>query len=280
MSVKDLNYRSAVGKSNQTSATRMFSPSVWTDCPYFELVNGLKDGFAFFDDFAVHGLNLATNATTATSLGNGWYGSTANGTSVVRTSATAPTGVVELFATDDNQDSIISALCGGNIAGQVLFASTNRVWMEARIKRSVITDSKFGIYVGFAEEALCDTTEVIAATGTLADKDYVGFHALEADGDKFDLVYNTASSGNTPVTIEADSATIVADTWTKLGMYFDGTTLTFYQDGVSLATALPGSDTDFPDDQEMAFYIAQMPAHADDATTSVDWVRIAREIVA
>jgi hypothetical protein len=89
-------------------------------------------------------------------------------------------------------------------------------------------------------------------------------------------IYNTESGGTSPATVDADAATIEADTFTKIGMYCDGTTVWFYQNGVR-GTGIALATADFPDDIEMAFYMALMLGHGDLASIEIDWVAIAQE---
>jgi hypothetical protein len=116
---------------------------------------------------------------------------------------------------------------------------------------------------------------VIAAAGTLTDKDLVGFWRLEGDGDKLDLVHNTAGGGGIS-TLAADAVTLVADTWIKLGVYCDGTTVYFYANGV-LVNSVALTATNFPDGEEMALYFAITMAASEAMTASIDWIKVAEQ---
>jgi hypothetical protein len=254
--------------------TRGPSGKMWQTCPWDRIARDPSIGHAYFTDFLGNFALAANQAVTLLDEGVcGWTGATAG---TITMDAGAPTGVVKLFTTTDNEDTGISILGGKNTAGQLVFASNKKLWVEARVKFSNITDSKFGVFVGLAEEALASTAGVVANTGAMVDKDYVGFHRLEADGDAMDAVYNTALGSTSPVTHLADAATLVADTWIKLGIYCDGSYVYYFVNGQKVGDPVALSATDFPDGEEMAFYIAQQAAHADDAITSVDWVRIAQ----
>ena len=75
-----------------------------------------------------------------------------------------------------------------------------------------------------------------------------------------------------------DEATLEATTWTKLGIYCDGSTVTFFKDGVALATTTTTATADFPDGEEMAFYLQNMCGAAGTVgTVTLDWLRIAQE---
>jgi hypothetical protein len=259
------------------TVSRMPSAELWRNCPWDAIAKGEVDGFVYFNDFTSGGYALAANQTV-TKLNDGVSGETgATAGSVITQAADAPYGVVKLESTTDNEGAIIMALGGTNDAGQVVMESGKRLWFEARVKRSVITDSKINVFVGFAEEALCADGSLITTSDAMADKDYVGFQGVFADGDKFDTVYNTASGGSSPVTVGTDAVTVGADTWLKLGIYCNGTTVYFFADGVQLTDSIALTGTDFPDGEEMAFYFGLMLGHADTNSISIDWVKVAQQ---
>jgi hypothetical protein len=251
--------------------TRAIPATVFSNLPAAQIAAGEIDGVYYINDFTEGAYTLAANQSV-TLLARGVYGATAGtaGTTISYL-ATAPYGVISLNATTDNEDAMIMFLGGANTAGQLVISTDMKLWFSVRLKTANITNAKYGIFVGLAEEGLCATTSVIGADGALTDKDYIGFHRLEADGDKFDIVYNTAGGGGQVVHL-ADACTIVADTYTELSIYGDGTNLYFYQDGVQVGTALAYDAAKVPDGEELAGYVVHMNAHADDASTQVDRV--------
>jgi len=258
-----------------TAGGRGPSPLVWDDCNLLKIIMDPTYGWSYFNEFVDGGYVLATNQA-ATHLNRGVTGFTCTTGNTISQLIDEPTGVLALNGTTDNEDAGI-CICGGvNTAGQIDFLTTKQIWFEARIKALNITDSKFGIFCGFAEEGLCATTGIIAAGGTVADKDLVGFWKDEDDGDKFDTIYNTASGGGI-TELAADAVTIEADTYIKLGGHFDGTTLTLYANGVALDDTVAMAATNFPDGQEMAFYLTAMNMGGDTHEVAIDWVRIAAE---
>lgn len=258
-----------------TAAGRGPSPLIWANCPVMDYILNPQLGMHYFNDFHAENAVLTNNKTVQQISGSICGFTAATSGSNIAMNADEPTGVITLKTTTDNEDAGICILGGLNTAGQVKFTSGKKLWFEARIKSLNITDSKFGIFCGFAEEGLCATTALISDAGALPDKDYVGFHKLEADGDKLDTVHRKA--GGAAVSVKTDAITLVADTYKKIGIYCDGTTVYFYADGVLLAdTALLETAT-FPTAEELAFYFVAMAASADDAESSIDWVRIAQE---
>ncbi|NOQ21588.1 MAG: hypothetical protein GQ565_02910 [Candidatus Aegiribacteria sp.] len=259
-----------------TAAGRGPSPLIWDGCPWLQFQMGSDDGLTYFNDFHDGNYVLAANQTV-TDLGQGVSGfSAATGGSTISMNADEPVGALTLNSTTDNEDAGICILGGLNTAGQVKLVSGKKFWFEARIKSLNITDAKFGIFCGFAEEGVNATTALISNADALNDLDYVGFHKLAADGDKLDTVHRKNSGA--AVTVKADAVTLVANTYKKIGIYCDGTTITFYADGVALAdTALLATAT-VPTGEEMAFYFVAMNAHGDAAESTIDWARIAVEL--
>ncbi len=145
---------------------------------------------------------------------------------------------------------------------------------EARVKTDTIANSKHNIFVGLLESVVPTVSIPIADNSALADQNLVGFHRLGSDGDYFDTVYT--ANGVTAVSVQADAAVIVADTWVKLGMYFDGTTLYFYKDGVVLSTSktIPsGAGTDFPNDVNLGLVFAMRNVTASSPGAAyLDWM--------
>lgn len=259
-----------------SSTVRNFSPKIWETCPWNEINNGTVRGHAYFNDF-VGNYTLANNQSP-TYLGNGVWGTTAaTAGSVIRPELDEPYGVMTLESTTDNEDALAS-IGGGDIVGNFVFSSTTKLWMEARIKVSSVTTNKMSAYVGFAEEALLGTTEVLSNTGALADKDYVGFHFDEAATTGMDTTWNTASGGTSPVVEGENAVTLAADTYTNVGLHCDGTTVYFYQNGAALSDSIAIATADFPDGEEMAFYLAAMMGHGDTNSLSADYVRIAQQL--
>lgn len=258
-----------------TAAGRGPSPLIWDGCPVLNFIMDPTQGWVYFNDFITNGVVLAANQTV-TRLGDGVLACTAaTAGTVITTEADAREGEVKLETTTDNEDCIISMLGGVHTSGHVTFEAGKQTWFEARVKNLNITDAKFGVFCGFAEEGLVATTTLIAAAGTMANKDYIGFHSLEADGDTFDTVYNTAAGGGS--TLKGDAVTIAADTYTKLGMYCDGSIIRFYANGVELADTLALATANVPNGEELAFYFGIMSAHGDLCSASIDWVRVAQE---
>jgi len=272
---------SAIKPSVSTDTGRGLSPAIWGNCPILEYKNNQNTGSFMYDDFTDNGIVIAANTLTAAASALGttgnWTGCTAaTAGTAITTLATNYQGVVHLESTTDNEDCIIAYPKTAHSAGVFNFTSGKKLWAEARVSLLNITDSKFNAFFGFAEEGLVATTTLITASDAMADKDFIGFQRVFADGDKLDVVFNTAGGGGATTAL-ADAVTIVADTFIKIGMYCDGTNVYFFSNGSVVAATTALTATNFPNGEEMAFYVGLMLGHADTASLNVDWVAIAQE---
>lgn len=273
------NVRQYIGNQgdNTVNEDREPSPFIWGDCPWEAIRSGAVAGYARHWEF--DGFKTSTNVNAAEaywSEGLKVFGS--DGAAIA--AVDQQFGAVSLTSDGDNEGLSIAQF------GQPLQIDQGKgkLWFEARIKTSTITDTKHGIFLGLCDSTALTATVPIAAAGTLADLNFVGFHRLEGDGDQIDCVYK--ANGVTQVTQEADALptayVLVADTYIKLGLkYFADAdyTLRWYANGVKLdEKAIPAADgTDFPNDVRLGWVLAILNATATTpGTTTVDWVRVAQ----
>jgi hypothetical protein len=263
-----------------TAAGRGPSPLIWDNCPVLDYTLNPQLGMHYFTDF-LDGIVVASTQNTAAAAALGTTGDWAAFTAAnptITTLTTTYNGVVRLFATDDNKDVAIAYPKTAHTAGMFKLVAGKKLWMEMRIAQNTVGDSEFTSWLGFCEEGLLAAgTLLLINEAGMADKDYVGFIRIFADGNALDTTYNTESSAG-PIILGSDAVAAVAGTFIKLGIYCDGTTVYFYADGVRLADSVLLSATAFPDDIDLALYIGVMGAVGDaDAYIDVDWVRIAQE---
>lgn len=154
---------------------------------------------------------------------------------------------------------------------------------EARVKRSTIADTTGGFLLGLIEDTAITATVPITAAGAIADKNFVGFRADEADGDQIDFAYK--ADGVTAVNIDTDilPTALAADTYVKLGFVFEhnpdlytGTkyVLTAFVNGVRKTTTktIPtAAGTDFPNDISLGMIFSMLLAAGSAFTTTIDW---------
>lgn len=255
-------------------ASRGPSPSIWSDCPVLEILSGTTDGVFIFDDFT-NGPRVAAGAEASyAGYGGGYRGFADTGGLVADGGEIG--GTLVLSSDGDNEGASFRTGCAPFQIGR----NQGKLWFEARVKTSDISDTKHGIFLGFMADNALTATVPITAAGAIADVNIVGFHRLEGDGDMFDTVYK--ADGVTQVTVQADAVTLVADTYVKLGIVFNpkDNTLSFYRNGVKLATtyAVPSAaGTDFPNDVRLGLVMAVLNATATTpGNTEIDWWRCAQ----
>ena len=260
-----------------TAAGRGPSPLIWDDCPVLDYELNPQLGTHFFDDLQ-SGIVVAANQSVSAAAALGTTGQFAAFTltgCVVSTLATDVHGVVALtITTDEDADGRIAYPQNIEKAGMFSFVAGKKFWMEARIKVDNVTNDKINLFCGLSEEAQMATDELMdVAGGGMKDVTYVGFKIEQADGDQWQTQYNTA--GHT--VLSATAGTITINSYSKLGIYSDGETISFYIDGVLLADSVQISAANFPNGEEVGFYFALNSASATTIVASIDWVRIAQE---
>jgi hypothetical protein len=266
--------------NERTASGRGFSPLIWDNCPTLQYMLNPQEGMVYYNDFT-SGVVVANNKAVAaaaalgTTGGVSAYTAATSGTQIT-TLATDINGVVKLETTTTDEDAAISILGASNTAGMVKFVSGKKLWMEARVSVVNITNSKFNAFFGFAEEGLMVSGYLITTSDAMGDKDYIGFQRVYADGDMLDTVYHTISE--TATTCGANAVTMATDTFRKIGIYCDGTTVHFFADGVELTDTVALTADYFPNNEEVAWYAILMDGgDGDTVSINVDWVRIAME---
>lgn len=262
-------YAGNQGANDVNDNDSKFSPFIWKDCPIREILDGTVEGWLIEDDF----LNTIPVAAGAEAVAGRYYGFASTGGSV----ALADEVGGAMTASSDGDDEGASIRTAGRPFQ--ISRSHGKLWFEARVKTSTIADTKHGFFVGLSDSLTLSATVPLTAAGALADENLVGFHRLEGDGDKVDFVYK--ADGVTAVTVEADAATLVADTYIKLGMVYNPDTyvLTFYVNGVATDTYTVASaaGTDFPNDVRLGLIFAVLNATGSTpGTTTIEKWRCAQ----
>ena len=249
------------------------SMSIWGDLNINDVLDDPSRGCYYFEDF------MSFPKTLPTTEGN-WGDLTAFSSASATVVDGGTLGGAATFAgVGDNEGVSFRSLAAPFRIGrgQKTFA-----W-EIRLKLSTIADTKNGLFVGLRENAALTAIDPITALGVLADRNVVGFHRPEGDGDGIDTVYK--ADGVTAVVVGADAVVPVADTFVKLGMRYypskhksgDNYTLAFFKDGVELAgkKQLPAAaGTDFPNDVNMGIVVAALNATGTaPGSFTVDWIR-------
>lgn len=269
-------------RNGQRDTGRGPSPAIWADCPVLELLENPGKGFYIYEDFGRAALLATPTITTQALYAAGYKAFGSAGGTILPAGIQGGSGLI-LTESDDNE--------GVNLASIQLPFKLARdqgdLWFEARLKNNEAADTKNGFFVGLLDQATLSATVPIAANGTLADENFVGFHRLEGDGDQIDTVYKADTV--TQVTVQQDvlssvntvAGAFAADTFIKLGIRYRAkeNELSFYVNNVKLSgtKSLPSAaGTDFPNDVQLGFCLAMLCASNDDAITTIDYYRAAQ----
>lgn len=244
------------------------TPSIWHRFNPLEFAQDPSMGYLFHEDF--NGFPCpATNLTLGV---KNWRAFLSDGGTILDGGIANMTSI-QMTANDDNEAVVLAQTTAGI---RITSNSGRQVAFEARLKVDTISDTKNGLFVGLFEPIDPTATSHMPDDGTLADENFIGFHRLEGDGDKIDIVYK--ADGQTQQSF-TDALTLVAGTFVKVGFFFDGAeTLKFYLDGAEYATArLDKTDLDaatFPDDINLAPAIGYKAATGTtEGSNFFHWVR-------
>lgn len=236
--------RSLYSRSNLAFRDTDYSPargvSLWESCPILALNQDPRTGHIFFDDF--HDFKLSGTdigwTRTATGAGTSVISDAAGGV-LLNTNAAADNDMIQI-----QWNSEIFAIATGK-----------PLWFEARVKTSDATQSD--LYVGLA---VLDTSIVVSEPSD-------GIWWRKNDGDA-NLDFATAASSTETATTAL--ATLVADTWVRLGFFYDGAgSVLAYVDGVLKAT----HTTNIPS-TELTPSFAIQNGEAVAKTGSVDYIKV------
>ncbi len=245
------------------------SPRIWGK--NFAEIDNLLDpamGYLLFENFDAFPIPL----TNTSPMLKEWVGFLADGGAIAN-AGLANVSAIKLSSDGDNEAAAL-AIMSSSI--RITKNSTRKVGFEIRVRSSTIADTKHGFFLGLFESLVPTSISHLLDAGTIADKNFIGFHRLEGDGDKVDIVYK--ADGQTQQSF-TDAFTLVADAWVKLGFLFDGAeTLRFYLNGQEYATARLGSAaliaTTFPSDINLApAIVVKNATGSTPGDTTIDWIK-------
>jgi len=251
--------------SGDANTGRGASPSLWADCPTLEVIHDPSRGHHFFDDFI--GLSALTTATF-----QGPYYSLQDAGVTIAPLANQDMGVIEVAGNDADNDE--GHLIYGFEGGWARFGPGDKVWWEARIKKASVANEALGFFVGFTEpENIAVGTTLVADTAAPdASEDFVGFSCLCADGDVLETYVH--EGGQTRLAT-VDAATIVADTYIKCGLKFNGQygQCQWYINGVVVQTLTGINGLNWPDTNHLAMGMFTQVGAAVESKFEMDWWR-------
>lgn len=253
-----MTYQPPYGKlRNDTSGT---GPSValWKYKNHNDLaLDGNNDGFDLYDTF-----ENAGSGVIASNVG-GWGGyktyEDTGGSIAVRDASPR-----ELRMTTDNTDNDSVSIQGaGSLGRQAVITDTagamRQVICEARLSVGQIGNA-YNWFFGLAQPGCAANDGFFTDAGALPDKDFIGFWALEADGDAINFGYK--KEGQTAQTLAVVKVP-VANTKFKVGFisdprFPDASKIVPYVDGVidadGLITAAMIAAATFPDGEGLALF--------------------------
>jgi len=270
------------------------SGSIWLDCPWNDIKEGRnhRRGFASHIDFGGVRQSISTDfagAEATWDAGLKRFGST--GATAVALDVDG--GGLTLASDGDNEGASIAD------SNQMfkLAQGEKGFWFEAAIQTSIIDNTEHGFFIGLMDSTAISATVPIAADGTLADANLVGFHRLEGDGDQLDIVYR--SNGNAAVNVDTDildgteyggialPTALAVDTQIKVGMKYTPNghkrgdyCLSFFVNGVELVSVynlIATAGNPFPNDVRMGRVFAVLNATATTpGSSSIRWWRAAQ----
>src|SRR5688572_32708848 len=173
------------------------SPAIWADCPVLEFLEDPGKGLYHYDDFRALALLATPTITTEALYSNGYKAFGSSGGTILPASIQGGSGLV-FTETDDNEGASLATIS----LPFKIDRGQGKFWFEARLKTNTVADTRYGFFLGLLESATLSATVPIAAAGTLADQNFVGFHRLEGDGDQIDTVYKANTV--TQVSVQTD----------------------------------------------------------------------------
>lgn len=198
------------------------------------------------------------------------------------------TGGVLALTTDatDNDEVWLSAGQATSVFGAIsdTAGSDFLTIFECRVKKASIANDVSAIFCGLAEEGCAAADSKVDNTGVMADKDYIGFDSVHADGDAINFVYKKA--GQTAQTLISGVHVPVADDFVKLGFIHDprakaSQRIKVFVNNVeqsTYGTATNIAAATFPDGEELTALFGVKNGSAAASEFAIDWWAFAQLI--
>lgn len=254
------------------------SPSIWKSCPGSTL-NDQGLGFFLQEDF------VGGTEVWADKAGIG-------GQQALVNNASAATTIPHRTGSFGGlQDLTLANVANNAIAlysqplGQMVPNSGNQIWFEARLTKQTISDE--GLFIGIAAEAIATkdllVNGVASVAAGLSGDTLVGFTQMTDNQAKLYAV--ARKDAGAVVTLASDvsnfaglaaPANLVAGTFFKIGMHFDGKrTLRIFFNGIRVASATITTASVNVADNLVFIVNEKNGAAATARTITLDWVRVA-----
>lgn len=237
------------------------SPIIWAGCPVAEFIANPAKGFHAYNSLADAGLVVDTSV-------DGYvFGGT--NPDVDKRGDDA----IDLETSGADNDSVFVAQ-----AAKVKPAlnSGKRIWFECLVANDDVGDS--GSFIGLMETAGQTAEAIVDDCAAIIDEDYVGFRILTDADAELDVVVNQGG-GTGPTEIVDDAQTMVAGTYYRIGITFDGAdTFNYYVDGVLVGTSTADSLDNDTMANNLGLYIGQKSGVGAAQSLLLKWSRIAGEL--
>lgn len=223
----------ALALNTSTNTYRDPSGAIWSTCPEAELRS--QGGVLFYDDFVMTG-NLNMTSAVAGSIGQ-W---STYGYAGAQVNDGAKEGGVAVLSSDGDQEGIalLSSTGSVRIVTTSTLALNPKLWFEARVARSTITQTKSEFFVGLMAPTLSSGLPAAAQPITTTDDtlmtagDFFGFHCCSTDATRggptevavaFCLASGTVNYPTNLTTLMASTGNTVlaGGTFVKLGFIYD-----------------------------------------------------------
>lgn len=261
-------------------AARQPSPSIWKG---FTTTRMVAHGLGYFEHEEFFNADAVATVWTGLAVAHPNYGAFAlSGDADTTTSFTTDFGGV-LDVETDNTDNDAYALTARPFCTTVL--SSRQPWaFEARVSVDALTDQ--GMFLGVAESLALLPDVVADDTIETIDESQIGFFMSSANTDSIDAVFKLDAGTRTDMLADVTASSLltatnggaagvlVAGTFYKLGMKFDGrSSIEIYVNGVKVSTYTITAST-FPNGVEMGFVGALKTGSAALVSMGWDWIRI------
>lgn len=217
-----------------------------------------------------YGTLFANDFTRGEGVGNLTFKS--SGGLIVEGAGAAAIGELIMTEGNDNEG------CGIGWNVPITVSGGTKWAFGVRYHVSVVDDTKAGVFLGLAKYA--DTlavASILVSTDNppvVVDEAAVGFEMKDADGNAVDFIHNE----NTQTQQETSANildTIVASTYHTLQMYYNGTTIQAYVDGVAAGTTITAANiaaATFPTGEIVRPCVAMVLSATAPYVVTLDWV--------
>ncbi len=242
--------------------TRNFSPAIWSDCPWDDIVDpkGAAPGAWFFDDFV--SMPLVPTETTQVAYDKYKVFAGANGSTLLTPTSSVNSvdlggGILGLVVAANNDAATIAqSYPAFKISGST--ATSGKLWFEARLAIKSLLTLREGFFLGLAETNLQTLSATVPFNADAAVPDnsgaMIGFN-------KWEIVSTTAAATTslpggvntsyndraiTFTQVQADATIIsAAFAFVKLGFVYNPAdpvnTVKFFADNIQLTSVIAAS---------------------------------------